>query len=88
MITIYKSTHHKTLTTRLGHIPWQFFLQVATIDRRIPILSFELGLIDQDILDDKKAGKVFKEEYETVKRVSTSYGKSFISKYNKNTKFF
>jgi hypothetical protein len=48
----------------------------------------ELGLIDQDILDDKKAGKVFKEEYETVKRVSTSYGKSFLSKYNKNTKFF
>ena len=48
----------------------------------------ELGLIDQDILDDKKAGKVFKEDYETVKRVSTSYGKSFISKYNKNTRFF
>jgi len=48
----------------------------------------ELGLIDQDILDDKKAGKVFKEEYETVKRVSTSYGKSFLSKYNKNNKFF
>jgi len=48
----------------------------------------ELGLIDQDILDDKKAGKVFKEEYETVKRVSTSYGKSFLSKYNKNNRFF
>ena len=48
----------------------------------------ELGLIDQDILDDKKAGKVFKEEYETVKRVSTSYGKSFLSKYNKNNQFF
>lgn len=48
----------------------------------------ELGLIDQDILDDKKAGKVFKEEYETVKRVSTSYGKSFLSKYNKSNQFF
>ena len=40
------------------------------------------------ILDDKKAGKVFKEEYETVKRVSTSYGKSFLSKYNKSNQFF
>ena len=47
----------------------------------------ELGLIDQDILDDRKAGKVFKEEYETVKRVSTTYGKSFLSKYNKNNRF-
>jgi len=47
----------------------------------------ELGLIDQDILDDRKAGKVFKGEYETVKRVSTTYGKSFLSKYNKNNRF-
>jgi len=47
----------------------------------------ELGLIDQDILDDRKAGKVFKEEYETVKRLSTTYGKSFLSKYNKNNRF-
>jgi len=48
----------------------------------------ELGLIDEDILKDKKAGKVFKEEYETLRKVSTSYGKSFLSKYNKNNKFF
>ena len=47
----------------------------------------ELGLIDQDILDDRKAGKVFKEEYETIKRVSTTYGKKFLSKYNKNNRF-
>ena len=48
----------------------------------------ELGLIDEDILKDKKAGKVFKEEYETLRKVSTSYGKSFLSKYNKNNRFF
>jgi len=48
----------------------------------------ELGLIDEDILKDKKAGKVFKEEYETVRKVSSSYGKSFLSKYNKNNRFF
>ena len=47
----------------------------------------ELGLIDQDILDDRKAGKVFKEEYETIERVSTTYGKKFLSKYNKNNRF-
>ena len=48
----------------------------------------ELGLIDEDILKDKKAGKVFKEEYETLRKVSSSYGKSFLSKYNKNNRFF
>jgi len=41
----------------------------------------ELGLIDEDILGDKKAGKVFKEEY-TVKQVSTVHGKTIEAVYN------
>lgn len=44
----------------------------------------ELGLIDEDILNDRKAGRVFKEdcEYDNVDCIS------FIRKYNKNNKFF
>jgi len=44
----------------------------------------ELGLIDEEILNDRKAGRVFKEEceYDNVDCVK------FIKKYNKNNKFF
>ncbi len=44
----------------------------------------ELGLIDDEILNDRKAGRVFKEdcEYDNVDCVR------FIKKYNKNNKFF
>jgi len=44
----------------------------------------ELGLIDDEILNDRKAGRVFKEEceYDNVDCVK------FIKKYNKNNKFF
>ena len=48
----------------------------------------ELGLIDEDILNDRKAGKVFKEEYDETLRTSKTYGKSFIKKYNKSNRFF
>jgi hypothetical protein len=48
----------------------------------------ELGLIDEDILNDKKAGKVFKEEYEETRRTSTTYGRMFVSKYHKDNKYF
>ena len=48
----------------------------------------ELGLIDKDILEDRKAGKVFKEEYDETLRTSKTYGKSFIKKYNKSNRFF
>ena len=47
----------------------------------------ELGLIDKDILDDRKAGKVFKEEYDESLRTSKTYGKSFIRKYHKDNKY-
>lgn len=44
----------------------------------------ELGLIDEDILNDRKSGRVFKEDYgyDNVDCVA------FIRKYNKNNKFF
>jgi len=48
----------------------------------------ELGLIDQDILDDKKAGRVFKEEYDELSRTSSTYGKKFISKYHKDNWYY
>ena len=48
----------------------------------------ELGLIDEDILSDKKAGKVFKEEFYTAEKLSTNFAKSFTAKYNKNNRFF
>jgi len=48
----------------------------------------ELGLIDEDILNDKKLGKVFKEEYDETRRTSKTYGRMFISKYHKDNKYF
>ena len=48
----------------------------------------ELGLIDEDILNDRKAGKVFKEEYDESLRTSKTYGKSFIKKYHRDNKYF
>lgn len=48
----------------------------------------ELGLIDDDILNDRKAGKVFKEEYGETKRTSSRYGRLFTSKYHRDNKYF
>ena len=45
----------------------------------------ELGLIDEDILNDRKMGKVFKEEFY---RTTPDYGRLFISKYHRDNKYY
>jgi hypothetical protein len=70
---------------------WAEAIKVGNEEREPKAVNrklLELGLIDEDILNDKKAGKVFKEEYDETKRTSETYGRMFISKYHKDNKYF
>lgn len=70
---------------------WAEAIKVGNEEREPKAVNrklLELGLIDEDILNDKKAGKVFKEEYDETKRTSEIYGRMFISKYHKDNKYF
>ena len=46
----------------------------------------ELGLIDEDILNDRKAGRVFKEEYDRIH--GSDKGRNFIRKFHKDNFYF
>ena len=70
---------------------WAEAIKVGNQEREPKAVNrklLELGLIDEDILNDKKAGKVFKEEYDETRRTSKTYGRMFISKYHKDNKYF
>jgi len=70
---------------------WAEAIKVGNEEREPKAVNrklLELGLIDEDILNDKKAGKVFKEEYDETKRTSETYGRMFISRYHKDNKYF